>query len=257
MMKHTIPVPEPVLLDVVDSTNTYARTHFDQLPDGTMVAARCQTAGRGRRGRAWLSPAGQNIYATFLFKHLADGFHGGCLVGVGALACLREAAPGVDAFLKWPNDLYVRERKLAGLLCESARIEAGRITGAVAGIGINVNLPPEELLSVDQPATSLLAEEKREFNLEILTKRLAETVFRYYITYLNSADALLAEWRSANRLIGRKISVTDSYGSTHEGIFRAISADGSMIFEENGQMKCFTCCDVKINRESVDWNHLT
>lgn len=257
MMKHTIPVPEPVLLDVVDSTNTYARTHFDQLPDGTMVAARCQTAGRGRRGRAWLSPAGQNIYATFLFKHLADGFHGGCLVGVGALACLREAAPGVDAFLKWPNDLYVRERKLAGLLCESARIEAGRITGAVAGIGINVNLPPEELLSVDQPATSLLAEEKREFNLEILTKRLAETVFRYYITYLNSADALLAEWRSANRLIGRKISVTDSNGSAHEGIFRAISADGSMIFEENGQMKCFTCCDVKINRESVDWNHLT
>ena len=51
MMKHTIPVPEPVLLDVVDSTNTYARTHFDQLLDGTMVAARCQTAGRGRRGR--------------------------------------------------------------------------------------------------------------------------------------------------------------------------------------------------------------
>ena len=107
------------------------------------------------------------------------------------------------------------------------------------------------------PHISLLAEEKRKFNLENLIKRLAETVFRYYITYLNSADALLAEWRGANRLIGRRISVTDSCGGTHDGIFRAISADGSMIFEENGQVKYFTCGDVKINRESVDWNHLT
>lgn len=248
-------VPESILLDEVDSTNTYARTHFDQLPDGTMVAARCQTAGRGRRGRAWLSPAGRNIYATFLFKRLTDGFHGGCLVGVGALACLREAAPGMNAFLKWPNDLYVCDRKLAGLLCESARIEQGRITGAVAGIGINVNLTAEELRRIDQPATSMRVEENQEFPIEKLTKRLAETVFRYYITYLNSADSLLAEWRSANRLIGRKISVTDSCGKTHHGIFRAISADGSMIFEEAGQEKCFTCCDVRINRDSVDWKH--
>ena len=51
--------------------------------------------------------------------------------------------------------------------------------------------------------------------------------------------------------------MTDSCGGTHDGIFRAISADGSMIFEENGQVKYFTCGDVKINRESVDWNHLT
>lgn len=255
-MTDTFPaIPEPILLDEVDSTNTYARDHFDELPDGTMVAARCQTAGRGRRGRVWLSPPGRNIYATFLFKHLADGFHSGCLVGVGALACLREAAPAMNAFLKWPNDLYVRDRKLAGLLCESARIERGRISGAVAGIGINVNLTEEELRRIDQPATSVRVEEKQEFNIENLTKRLAEIVFRYYITYLNSADSLLAEWRSANRLIGRKLSVTDSCGRTHEGIFRAISADGSMIFEEDGQERCFTCGDVRINRDSVDWNH--
>ena len=118
--------PNLLILDEVDSTNTYAREHFDDLPDGTLVVARRQTAGRGRRGRSWLSPPGINFTGSILLKRLEDGFHAGCLLGVAALSLLRELAPELPAYLKWPNDIYVENRKLAGLLSESARIENGR-----------------------------------------------------------------------------------------------------------------------------------
>lgn len=177
-------MPEPyiLMLDEVDSTNTYARNHFDELPDGAIVAARSQTAGAAA-GAALERSARKLHLCTMVMKRLVDGFHAGALLGVGALNCLREAAPGINAFLKWPNDVYVEERKIAGILSESARIEQGHVTGVVSGIGINVNLPGSLLETIDQPATSLLFATKNEFNVEILLKKLAEILIRYYITY--------------------------------------------------------------------------
>jgi BirA family biotin operon repressor/biotin-[acetyl-CoA-carboxylase] ligase len=245
-----------LMLDEVDSTNTYAREHFDDLEDGTLVAARSQTAGRGRRERAWVSPPGVNFTGTMLFKRLTDGFHAGCLLGVAALALIRELAPELPVYLKWPNDLYIEDRKLAGILCESARIENGRITAVAAGIGINVNLSPEALQAIDQPATSLLAETKREFNLDFFSKKLAETANRYYIIYLNNTGTVIREWIAANLLTGESLTVIDPRGKAHTGIFRRILEDGSMLFEEKGVPIAFTCGDVKIDRDSVDWNRL-
>ncbi|MBS1368818.1 MAG: biotin--[acetyl-CoA-carboxylase] ligase [Lentisphaeria bacterium] len=250
------PVPDLLILDEVDSTNTYAREHFDGLPDGTLVVARRQTAGRGRRGRAWLSPPGVNFTGSILFKQLEDGFHAGCLLGVAALALLRELTPGMPAYLKWPNDIYVEDRKLAGILSESARIEQGRITAVVSGIGINVNLPPETIAAIDQPATSLLAETGQKFNLDFFSKKLAEQLIRYYIIYLKSAGAVLREWNEANLLVGETLTVVDPRGGKHVGIFREILEDGSMSFEENGAATIFRCGDVKISRESIDWRNV-
>ena len=68
-----------ILLDEVDSTNTYAKQHFSDLADGTLVAARMQTAGRGRLGRSWLSGCGRDITATFVLKNISDGFHAGVI----------------------------------------------------------------------------------------------------------------------------------------------------------------------------------
>ena len=226
--------PNLLILDEVDSTNTYAREHFDDLPDGTLVVARRQTAGRGRRGRSWLSPPGINFTGSILLKRLEDGFHAGCLLGVAALSLLRELAPELPAYLKWPNDIYVENRKLAGLLSESARIENGRVTAVVSGIGINVNLPSDALKAIDQPATSLLAETNREFNLDFFSKKLAERLIRYYIIYLNSAGFVIREWMEANLLVGETLTLTDPLGKEHTGVFRRILEDGGMLFEENG-----------------------
>ena len=231
MMKTPLPVPEPVLLDVVDSTNTYAREHFDQLPDGTMVAARCQTAGRGRRGRAWISPAGRNIYATFLFKHLADGFHSGCLVGVGALACLREAAPGTDAFLKWPNDLLVNGRKLAGILCEMSPARAPDLPAVVVGIGINVNNAAEQLPENPIfPATSLAVEAGHPFDRQALVDAFLDAL-QDAVTRLEAPDGIaetVCQFNEMDALLGKRVAIALPDGSTVTGEEAGAAEDGTL-----------------------------
>ncbi len=248
--------PEVLFLDEVDSTNTYVRVHFDALADGTLVAARNQTAGRGRRGRSWVAPPGANLCCTAALKQLEDGFHAGCLIGLAALTLLRETAPGADAYLKWPNDVYVEDRKIAGILCESAKIDSGRIRGVAAGVGLNVNLDEAALAAIDQPATSLAMLTKQKFNPDFLAKKLAEILIQYYIIYLNSAGDVLTKWKKANRLVGEELTVIDPAGNGHTGIFREIRDDGAMMLETGGELREFSCGDVKIRRDSIDWERL-
>lgn len=249
MMKPTV-----VMLDEVDSTNTFGRLHFDDYPDGTLIAARFQTAGRGRQGRRWIAPPGVNFCGSALLKRLGDGFFGGCIAGLAALAAVRECVPRLHAYLKWPNDLCVGDRKLAGILCESARIAGGKVTGVVAGIGVNVNLDKAALAAIDQPATSLLAECGNEIPLNFFTKRVAESLIRYYITYLNRAESIFPEWRSENLLLGERLTVIEPSGRERSGVFRDLLPDGAMLFEtEDSGTVAFRCGDVRIDRAAVDW----
>ena len=245
-----------IFLESTGSTNTYVKEHFDELDDGTLVVTFNQTAGRGRLNRSWHSPAGMNIAATAVLKQLDEGFHAGAILGLAGLECISETAPSQPAFLKWPNDIYVEDRKLAGILCEGAKIENGRIKGVAAGIGINVNLTENFLKMIDQPATSLAFLEKTEFNLVFLTKKLAKSLNRYYITYLNSHKTLLDQWRMANSLVGETVSVIDASGRRMSGVFKAIAGDGSMLLETTDGSVPFSCGDVKIDRGSVDWKKL-
>ena len=82
-----------VRLDAVDSTNTYAKDHFRELPDGSAVSARIQTAGRGRLGRRWLSRAGMDITATFIFKKMDRPFLAGAVTGIAAVDVIKENCP--------------------------------------------------------------------------------------------------------------------------------------------------------------------
>ena len=151
------------LLDAVGSTNDEAlalgRTG---APHGSAVAARTQTAGRGRRGHAWESPRG-NLYLSVVLRPAVapsrvPGLSAAC--GLGATDVLRAAR------LKWPNDLLVRGRKLAGILVEAARSDEGAF--AVCGIGVNVERAPRELGAIslaelgDAPSFSPLAEALRD-----------------------------------------------------------------------------------------------
>ncbi len=247
----------PLILNEVDSTNRFAVANFTPLPDGLFIAARSQTAGRGRLGRGWISPPELNLTGTVVLKRVAQGFHGGCLAGVAALEMLDEAAPELDAYLKWPNDLYVRDRKLAGILSESAVIVDGHVTGVVTGIGLNVNLSPGELAKIDRPATSLLAETGREFDVKNLTQKLAKALHRCYITYLNTPEKILEAWRQANRLVGETVRLADARGGEHEGVFEGIARDGAMIFCEGGERKFFSSGDVRIDRDSVNWDRVS
>jgi BirA family biotin operon repressor/biotin-[acetyl-CoA-carboxylase] ligase len=147
-----------IVLDSVDSTNAEAIRRAESCAaGGTLIWARSQTAGRGRRGRAWTSPPG-NLYASLLLRPDSAPGEAGQLGFVAGLA-LREAivatmpaAGGTE--LKWPNDLVVEGRKLAGILLESRLLGGRRLDWLVIGTGVNVASHPED---AERPATSLAA----------------------------------------------------------------------------------------------------
>ena len=112
----------------------------DGAPAGTLVLADEQTAGRGRQGRVWHSPAGCGVWMTVLLRPEAPPLGGALAIraGLAVVDAVVEAAPGISPRLKWPNDVIVAERKAGGVLCE-ARWTGDRLAWVAVGIGINVS----------------------------------------------------------------------------------------------------------------------
>ena len=153
-------------------------------PEGALVVAEEQTAGRGRLGRSWFAPAGTSLLCSLQLRPDTPTERLPELTGVAARACADAIAAltGLEPALKFPNDVLVGGRKVAGILAEA---RDGRV---VLGVGINVNLPVDELPEdVDRPATSLLVETGRELDRAELLAELVERLERRYDAWLNAA----------------------------------------------------------------------
>jgi BirA family biotin operon repressor/biotin-[acetyl-CoA-carboxylase] ligase len=155
-----------------------------EAPEGAVVVAGEQSEGRGRLGRRWLAPAGTSLLCSVQLRPQIAGERLPELTGVAARACAEAIAEvaGVEPELKFPNDVLVGGRKLAGVLAEARE---GRV---VLGIGINVNVPEAELpVNVDRPATSLFAETGREIDRAELLVELLERLENRYDAWLSGA----------------------------------------------------------------------
>lgn len=144
------------------STNAYMRDRFlqeSELRSGHIVAAREQTAGRGRQNRKWLSAPNQNLCFSLFVQTNAALVQVPSLTMAAALAVndlLRSM--GIRSAPKWPNDVLVGDRKICGILSERVEQPDGRRAGIIIGIGLNVNLSSEDAATIDRPATSILIE---------------------------------------------------------------------------------------------------
>ncbi len=245
-----------IILPQVDSTNTYAKNNFTDLPDGCVVAAIEQTAGRGRLGRKWFSAPGASLTASAVLKNVTMPFHAGVIVGLAGLELIREYLPESFIFFKWPNDIYIRECKISGILSEGI-LENGRISGVVCGIGINVNQSKEEMNALDNPAVSMTAVAGKKFFLEKMRFELAEKIKKYYIIYQSNSESVLGLWRDENRLIGETLFLNMPDGTVRQGCFTAIGENGEMMLRSpEGEMFLFDCGDVKIDASLIDFNLL-
>jgi BirA family biotin operon repressor/biotin-[acetyl-CoA-carboxylase] ligase len=165
-------------LDSVDSTNSWVKREAQRLDplSLTCVSAEEQTAGRGRFERKWLSPKGENIHASFFFilKNPQDKLEH--LAQLLSLSCAKVLIQrGFHPTFKWPNDLLLNGKKVAGVLAETIFID-NRV-GVIEGIGLNVNMGEEFLEKIDQPATSLFLETGKRFPL---TELLQEISLQFY-----------------------------------------------------------------------------
>ncbi|MDD5698654.1 MAG: biotin--[acetyl-CoA-carboxylase] ligase [Victivallaceae bacterium] len=241
-----------IYLDIIDSTNKYALRNFDRLPDAALIAADEQSAGRGRQSRPWISPPHTNIYASAVIKNIGSNPAPASMVmALAALAVVRNSAPAAKFWLKWPNDIFCRERKIAGMLCESVCRE-GKLVGIVAGIGININMTAEMLSAIDQPATSLLQETGSKFKLKQIIKKLAASLNKYYGIYSVSPGLLFDRWKDENLLIGQTVEVNTGEAKI-QGRILNLGRDGELIFETAGRRMQLFSGDVKIDKNSIDF----
>lgn len=129
-------------LESVASTNTYASQHLAELPHGTLLLARAQTAGRGQRGNSWESEPGRNVSMSLVLKELPVGPRRQFAISEATALAVADTITCItgrdDISVKWPNDIYASDRKICGILIECA-ISGTSMTHAILGIGINVN----------------------------------------------------------------------------------------------------------------------
>jgi BirA family biotin operon repressor/biotin-[acetyl-CoA-carboxylase] ligase len=216
----------------IGSTNDRARELLAAGEEGVAVVADLQTAGRGRRGRSWSSPAGANLMLSVAFRPRLPASAGGLLSLAPALAVMDAAAAACETPLavRWPNDVVTRDGlKVAGLLAESA-VENGELREAIIGIGLNVNwarreMPPE----IAERATSLSDLAGREIDRVALLGDLLARLDRELAT-LEAGVSPLERLSAASALTGRHVAV-DLGGEVLHGTAAGLAPDGALLLD--------------------------
>lgn len=225
---------EIIFFDTVDSTNAVAAELAAKgCIEGTAVIADGQTAGRGRRGRAWVSPPGKNLHMSVVLTPDIPPSDASLLTLMAAVACasaVKKLLP-LTVSIKWPNDLIVSGKKLGGILTE-IKADMDRIFHSIVGIGVNINLDacdmPEEIRPT---ATSIKRETGKSYPRTEFAAGILEELDRWYAVLLNSGKSpVIGEWLRLSSTIGRAVKVA-SGSNTFAGIAEGITDEGMLILK--------------------------
>lgn len=219
-------------LDVTDSTNLQACLLGDRGgPDGAVVIADRQTAGKGRMGRLWESPPGVNLYASILLRPPLLPFDAPQLTFLSAVAVCRAIAAStrLGATVKWPNDVLVNGLKVAGLLNEMSA-ETDRVNYVVLGVGVNLNMLEKQFPRVLRyPATSLRLVLGAPVSRLGFTRALLREVDELYQVFLEQGSPpILAAWLDLCEMNGQPVKV-DGGNLQIEGVMAGLAEDGALL----------------------------
>ena len=235
----------------VDSTNSVLLAR-QNCPFGAcdVLLAEYQTAGRGRRGRAWLAPPGGSICLSlaWAFREVPQDLGAlGLVIGVCALRALRESGLE-DVRLKWPNDIVVDGNKLGGILIE-LRAESAGPASVVIGIGLNVALGARVLEAVGETgvsATDLITAGLKQPSRNALAAALISQMVRGLLVFEKEGlQPFAEEWRAADALRGRQIDVHTLEGVAR-GVARGIDLHGALVVETPQGVRRFVSGDVTV-----------
>lgn len=221
--------------DTLDSTNEEAkRQALSGAEEGLVVWARRQTAGRGRRGRTWISPEG-GLYFSILVRPECPANQAAQLSFLSAVAVGEAAAPHLQSpeslTFKWPNDLLIGGRKVCGILLESGGAAQG-VSWLVVGIGLNLASHPE---NADYPATSLAAEGATHIEAEALLTAIIHSFDGWLRRWRTEAFVpVRSAWLARVKGLGEEIIVRLPEQSV-KGVFKALNPDGALILEVPGE----------------------
>lgn len=220
------------VFDQLDSTNSEAyRIAREGGEEGEVVVADCQLRGKGRLGRSWLSPPGANLYVSVILRPPIEARNAPLLTLMAAVAAVKavKRISGIRPRIKWPNDLLVNGKKVAGLLNEM-NARAGQVDFVILGIGINVNMSPGTIPEEMRPiATSLREELGHEISrVELLHALLKEVEGEYRSFLVGERGRILREWEEFSRMVGTTVEVR-FFNEVIRGRVKGIDSHGSLI----------------------------
>jgi len=217
----------------VDSTNAaLGQLLKEGATEGTVVVADAQTAGKGRVGKPWISPPGMNLHLSVLLKPAIPTTDAHFYTLIGSLAVADALAfYEVTAQVKWPNDVLVDDKKIAGVLAELQAVN-GRVDSLILGIGINVNVSRN---SIDHfygaaaaGATSVLEALGHTIDRNALAARVLENLERRHFQFLaHGKESVIAEWQRRS-FLGRRVTIQEG-GIRVEGIALNLDAEGCLV----------------------------
>ena len=201
------------------------RLALQGYPEGTVVFANSQKAGRGSFSRSWISPRGENLQISILIRPSPQQLSHSNMSAAFAISDAVEEITGQESQIKWPNDVEVLGKKIAGILVES-EITNRNTSHAIIGIGLNVNLQPKLHGEIADKATSLV-ELCQRYVSRPQTLRVLIRHLNYYYDLVKNDISLLEMWEAKLNTIGKLISLSTQSGVV-SGIAESINEDGTI-----------------------------
>jgi BirA family transcriptional regulator, biotin operon repressor / biotin---[acetyl-CoA-carboxylase] ligase len=234
----------------VSSTQQIAGKYaVDKAKEGTAVIAESQTEGKGRKGRTWLSPGSGGIYISIILRpdiKPVNAVQIPLVVGVALAEAIRKST-SLDARIKWPNDIYINNKKICGILAEIS-CELDTINHIIMGIGINANtkmseLPPE----IQEVATSISAEYGKEINRAELIKKFFTELEKVYSDFIeNGFNSARKKWKKLTNTLGARVKIMEGDNEI-KGKALDIDEEGFLVFQsDSGEITHITGGDVSL-----------
>lgn len=217
--------------------------------EGLLVITDYQTRGRGRLERRWWSPPGENLLFSLIFRppfEMNQTFRLTVLSSLAVAESIRRET-GLEALIKWPNDVYIKGKKVSGVLSE-LEVKDEQLQYAIVGIGINVNSDPSIDHEIRDIATSISLELRQSFSRLKLLRVILELIEHYYhVVKEGDFISIRKHWDALSLIKGKKVKVV-SRGNIQEGIVESFDKDGFLILRDySGKRERIISADVSLS----------
>jgi len=239
------------VIPVIDSTNQYLLERMNELPSGYACIAEYQQAGRGRRGRKWFSPFGSNLYMSIYWRleqGPAAAMGLSLVVGI-IMAEVIQSLGAPDVRVKWPNDIYLNDRKLAGILVELTG-KTGDAAQIVMGAGVNLVMRTESATEINQGWINL-QEAGVNIDRNVLAAQMINSLREALpIFERDGLASFISRWEALDNFINRPVKLLIGDREVH-GIARGIDKQGGLLLEQDGDIKSWVGGEISLRPNDV------
>ncbi len=242
-------IEQVIRLDEVNSTNSFAKSKLIELADRTVVCADKQTSGRGRFERAWVDLGEGNIFMSLVLKPSADfkPVYANLTQYFSVILCEILEEYGLKPQIKWPNDVLIDGKKIAGILSETV-MHGNSFKGLVLGAGINLNAKKDDLKQItDKEVTALNIELNKSVDKTVFLDRLLDKFFKKYDEFLQKGFCMIEkDYIKRACFLEKEISVK-GFDNTVFGFAKCVNSAGELVLEKDDKEITLTIGDILWN----------